>query len=171
MKTQTKAWIRKKSKTVNILKLRDPWKFINIYRFRYINVEKNSHQTNTKWIVCWGTKNSENSMTAKPTCEKVGAGLPELHWLFIEFARASTWRGHKAVPHGFDSLLAVWIQKEDDRIPLCVVQSVHGFRSHIEKSVTVLRKKVVTLICEIFLKKNLPIFCVPHLFDDLSDGI
>lgn len=97
----------------------------------------------------------------QPTCEKVGAGLPEPHWLFIEFARASTWPGQKAVPHGFDSLLAVWIQKEDDRIPLCVVQSVHGFRSHVEESMTVLRKKEATLISEIFLKKTCQ-FSVKH---------
>lgn len=76
--------------------------------------------------------NIRNSMTAIPvTCKKVGAGLPQLHWLLIEFAGASTWTRHKAVPHGFDSLFAVWVQEKDDRIPLCVVKSVHSFRSHI----------------------------------------
>lgn len=117
-------------------------------------------------------------MTAKATCEEVGAGLPELHWLFIEFARAATGAGQQASPHGLDSLLAVWIQEEDDGIPLCVVQRVHGFRSHIQKSMTVLIKQVVTFSYKIFLKtpppkktNNLLIFCVLHLLDDLSDGV
>lgn len=84
----------------------------------------------------------------------MGAGLPQLYRLLIEFAGASTRTGHKAASHGFDSLLAVWVQEEDDGVPLCVVKSVHGFRSHIKKSVTVLRKNAMALLGVMFFSKS-----------------
>lgn len=78
----------------------------------------------------------------EPTSEKVRAGLPQLDGLLIEFACTAAGSGHEAVPHGLDALLAVRVQEDDDGIPLGVVQSVHGFGSHIQQSVKVLRKQV-----------------------------
>lgn len=124
---------------------RDPWKCLYKYFKRQTNKmdiiviliwtknQKKQQQwnVNTTLRINITVYNIRNRMTANPTCKKMGAGLPQLHWLLIEFAGASTWTRHKAVPHGFDPLFAVWVQEEDDRIPLRVVKSVHSFRSHI----------------------------------------
>lgn len=80
-------------------------------------------------------------ISVKPTSEKMWAGLPQFDRLLVQFARAATGPGYEAVPHGLDTLLAVWVQEDDDGIPLRVVQSVHGFGSHIQQSVTVLKKQ------------------------------
>lgn len=69
------------------------------------------------------------------------AGLPQLHSLLIQFAGAAAGSRHEAVSHGLDALLGVWVQKEDDGIPLGVVQSVHSFGSHIQQCVVVLKKQ------------------------------
>lgn len=71
----------------------------------------------------------------------MGAGLPQLDGLLVQLARAAAGSRHEAVPHGLDALLSVWVQEDDDGIPLGVVQGVHGFGSHIQQSVEILRKQ------------------------------
>lgn len=77
----------------------------------------------------------------KPTGEKVRAGLSQLDRLLVQFARAAAGAWNEAVPHGLHTLLAVWVQEDDDGIPLGVVQSVHSFWGHIQQSVTVLTRQ------------------------------
>lgn len=92
----------------------------------------------------------------KPTSEEVRAGLPQLDGLLIQFACAAAGSRLEAVPHGLHTLLAVWVQEDDDGIPLGVVQSVHSFGSHVQQSVTVLRTQEKVVDCYtvefIFLK-------------------
>lgn len=75
---------------------------------------------------------------ASLTCEEVGAGLLQPDGLLVEFTRAAGGPGHEAVPHGLHALFAVWVQEDDDGVPLRVVQRVHGFRSDVQQSVAVL---------------------------------
>lgn len=77
----------------------------------------------------------------KLTGEKVRAGLLQPDGLLVQFARAAVGPGHEAIPHRLHALLAVRIQENDDGVPLGVVQGVHGFGSHIQQSVTILRRK------------------------------
>lgn len=60
------------------------------------------------------------------------AGLPQLDGLLVQFACAAAGSRCQAAPHGLDALLTVWVQEDDDGIPLGVVQSVHSFGSNIQ---------------------------------------
>lgn len=75
------------------------------------------------------------------TCEEMRGGLPQPDGLLVQLLGASAGSGHQAVPHGLHSLLAVWVQEDDDRIPLRVVQGVHGLWRHVQQGVSVLRKR------------------------------
>lgn len=67
------------------------------------------------------------------------AGLPQFEGLFIEFAGAAVGAGDDPLPHGLDTMLAVWGEEDDNGVPLSVVQSVHCLGCHIQQGVLVLR--------------------------------
>lgn len=109
----------------------------------------------------------------KCTGEKVRAGLSQLDRLLVQFARAAARAWNEAVPHGLHTLLAVWVQEDDDGIPLGVVQSVHSFWGHIQQSVTVLTRRgiVVDFIQSNGFSTKLHFSAVQYLLNDLSDGV
>lgn len=73
------------------------------------------------------------------TGEQVGAGLPQLDRLLVEFAGAAVGVGSYPQPHGFDAVLVVGIEEDHDGVPLRVVEGVHRFGRHVQEGVLVLR--------------------------------
>lgn len=49
------------------------------------------------------------------------AGLPQFDRLLVEFAGAAVGVGDDPLSHGLDPVLAVWVEEDDDRVPLGVV--------------------------------------------------
>lgn len=49
------------------------------------------------------------------------AGLPQFDGLFIEFAGATVGVGDDPLSHGLDAVLAVWVEEDDNGVPLGVV--------------------------------------------------
>lgn len=42
------------------------------------------------------------------------------------------------MPHGLDAMFGVWVEEDDDGVPLAVVQSVHRLRGHVQQRMLVL---------------------------------
>lgn len=69
------------------------------------------------------------------TSEQVGAGLAQFNCLFIKLAWTAARAGSQAVSHGLHPLLTVWVEENDDGIPLGVVEGVYSLWGDIEQSV------------------------------------
>lgn len=55
------------------------------------------------------------------TSEEMRAGFPELDGLVIELASTAVRVGHDPLPHGLYPMFAVWVEKDDNGVPLRVV--------------------------------------------------
>lgn len=88
-------------------------------------------------VVCPGP-HLHSAPVAGCTSEQVRAGLPQFDGLLVEFAGTAVGTGDDPLSHGFDAVLAVRVEEDDDRVPLGVVQGVHSFRCDIQQSVFVL---------------------------------
>lgn len=49
------------------------------------------------------------------------AGLPQFDSLFVEFSGTAVRVGDNPLPHGLDAVFAVWVEEDNDRVPLGVV--------------------------------------------------
>lgn len=66
------------------------------------------------------------------------AALPQFDRLFVEFAGAAVGVRGDPLSHGLDAVLAVWIEEDDNGVPLGVVQGVHCLGCYIQQGVLVL---------------------------------
>lgn len=66
------------------------------------------------------------------------AGLPQFDGLFVEFAGAAVGVGDDPLSHGLDAVLAVWVEEDDNGVPLGVVQGVHCLGGHVQQGMLVL---------------------------------
>lgn len=68
----------------------------------------------------------------------MGAGLPQFDSLFVEFAGVTVGVRGDPLSQGLDTMLTVWIEEDDNGVPLGIVQGVHRLGCHIQQGMLVL---------------------------------
>lgn len=68
----------------------------------------------------------------------MSAGLPQFDCLFVEFAGTAVRVGGNPLSHGLNAMLAVWVEEDNNGVPLGVVQGVHCLGCHIQQGMLVL---------------------------------
>lgn len=72
------------------------------------------------------------------TGEEVVVVLPQFEGTFIQLPGTLPGLWTQSGPHGLHALLCVGVQKNDDGVPLCVVQSVHRVGRDVQHCMLIL---------------------------------
>lgn len=74
------------------------------------------------------------------TGEQVVVVLPQFDGSLVQLPGALPGFGTQPGPHVLHALLVIRVEEDDDRVPLGVVQPVHGVRGDVQHSMLVLEE-------------------------------